>query len=447
MDNIDWLKIEDGNAEGIIAAVVAGSTLDKSIRKFCANVTLPFIQFLTMQKPRATILRAVILDLPELPDRKGNFLKVLWQEFRDGMNIASKRLCIIFLANLAISAGQMQEAMELGTIARGLYQKHGIENAPLESRYMRAIEEGLGRTQLDIGKIDDAESTVKRALSTSLTIRLKSDISIELGLTLAYLAILLLKGRDDEARLLLAKAKKDIKKLGPIVKAEPMYAGLWYMQLCFEDKEDIEEVRNACEDVINTDKISYSEDFKTSITIMAIEVALRQNDMERAKQNVKRAVELTSKMKPKPLSVFASFTVLVTNDFKEARSLINRAIADASVHGIALLSMSCLYIAAGIEMHAGEYTAARDLYQKIIEDGVVLSEMPWRARSTRALGEIALLDGDADGARAKFEEVASLCKTMGVPPKNLYRDSLFKSLDKDKFIGWQQFLDTLSTEA
>ncbi|KAG6815135.1 hypothetical protein H0H93_010850 [Arthromyces matolae] len=442
MDNIDWLKIEDGNAEGVIAAVVAGSTLNKWIGNFCFKVTLPFIQFLWTHKPRATILRAVILDLPEHPHGKGNLMKVLWQAFRNGMNLASKRMCITSLALLAIYAGQVEEAMELGTIARGLYQKHGMQNAPFESRPIRAIETVIARTQFDLGKLDEAESTVKRALSTSLTIRLKSDISIELGLTLLYIGILLLKGRDNEGKLLLAKAKKYLRKLGPIVKEELMYAALWYLQLCFEDKEDIEKVKNACEDVIKTDKISYSEEFKTFITILAIEVALRQNDIERAKQNVKRALVLASKMNPGLLSTLANFTLLVTNDFKEARSLINRAIADASIHGIALLSMSCLYVAASIEMHAGDYTAARDLYQKIIEDGVVLSEMPWTARTKRALGEIALLEGDADGARAKFEEVASLCKTMGVPPKNLYRNFLFQSLDKDKFIGWQRFLET-----
>ncbi|KAG6907041.1 hypothetical protein DXG01_010812 [Tephrocybe rancida] len=396
-DNIDWLKIEDENAENLISLALSQYD-EEALRGTCG----PISAFLTAEKPRATTLRAVILDLLEVPDRKGAFFRVVWEHIRDRVNLAMKTGCILLLTTLAMASGQMEEARELASIARSM-------------------------------NFDGAETACKAFLDTSLTFRLKRDVSIELTIILLFLATVLLKGRDEEAPALVARAKRGLKKLGLGTATELKHSRYWSLRICgFDRSNEIEDARKFCEGVITK-----------HMHLMSIEVALRQKDDGQAKANLERAQKQSYK-KHRPLSILAAFTATVAKDFREARSSINRTIAEASTQDDnILLSLSCLYIAAGIKMHADSYTTARELYHKILEDCKVLSELPYNARSKRALGEIALLEGDEGSARKNFEEVVSLCKEMGIPPTNLYRDNYYLHLES-RFTGWKNFLDTSS---
>jgi len=106
--------------------------------------------------------------------------------------------------------------------------------------------------------------------------------------------------------------------------------------------------------------------------------------------------------------------------------------------------VKCIYAAGCIELRAKNLEKAKEYFQDAIEHSVLLSELHFRARSERALGEVALLERNFINAKTRFSGTKTLCETMGMPTHCLYYD--YSCYNLDGFNGWTLFLqDKLPT--
>ncbi|KAH7890260.1 hypothetical protein F5I97DRAFT_1834041, partial [Phlebopus sp. FC_14] len=89
--------------------------------------------------------------------------------------------------------------------------------------------------------------------------------------------------------------------------------------------------------------------------------------------------------------------------------------------------------------NANELADARTRFERVREVCARRGEVHLRAQSTRALGEIAALEGHGERAEMWFGECVGLCGMMGVPPSLLYRCHVLRDLG-DRFRGWGEYL-------
>ncbi|KAF8062279.1 hypothetical protein FPV67DRAFT_1507849 [Lyophyllum atratum] len=444
-DNLEWLRVEDVNAEHVIALAL-GHSNSKTMAKLLRDFVDPFLEFLYKHKARATTLRAVILDISNSPPPKtgpfwtGLFWKNSMKRFRYGINVAGWRVCILDLATLAVVTGRIEEARELASKAASIIQP-GAANSTIVNSYQirvtRLCQFMIAFAYLACGRFSDAEAILRASLSVPLSFRLKSDIALEWDMTVILLTIIAVTGQKDNAMDFLTKARRDLKKLGSVTTAGKSHLEFWEMLVLFNGgDEELKDAKAFGEDIIHS-KLSYADTIRPGASLLLVAVALLQKDKTQARAYLEQAQKQKFE-RSSHLSTLAAFTASVAENFDEARGLINRAIAIESISGDRISSNSHLSMAADIEMYAGEYATARNLYLKVIEDCDVLSELLRNAQAERALGEIATLEKDPEGANQRFAEARSLCETMGIPPENL--DIEVERRLSYRFVGWQQFL-------
>ncbi|KAH7919751.1 hypothetical protein BV22DRAFT_1040606 [Leucogyrophana mollusca] len=128
-------------------------------------------------------------------------------------------------------------------------------------------------------------------------------------------------------------------------------------------------------------------------------------------------------------------------DFSFARDLLRRLRAELAASGgrsdVAFPIVT--YISARNELFAQDYPTARDLFSSAAEYSGEQSIMWYQARSTRALGEISLLENDIAGAEVWFSKTKTLCNSMGIRPEFLYVNAGHCKL-KESHGGWNLFL-------
>jgi len=100
-------------------------------------------------------------------------------------------------------------------------------------------------------------------------------------------------------------------------------------------------------------------------------------------------------------------------------------------------------LAAYIELYSGELGRAKGLLDMILEedgqDNIQLTGF-----IHRALGEVALLQGDRHQAVIHFAKVVSMCNGSGMSPKLLYANSSHYCTLSAKYNGWTMYLNTSS---
>ena len=97
------------------------------------------------------------------------------------------------------------------------------------------------------------------------------------------------------------------------------------------------------------------------------------------------------------------------------------------------------YTAARLELLAINYPESKRLFVKAVSVFEAISDVRFKARSLRSLAEIALLEGNQEGAKELFWEVVSTCDFMGIHPQFLYLCFDAYKLDDSKFPGWKSF--------
>jgi len=187
------------------------------------------------------------------------------------------------------------------------------------------------------------------------------------------------------------------------------------------------------------------------------EIEVRQGNFSDAHKYLDEARELAFKGHDVPgAGATLSLKAALSTDqgfFELARNQIARAISETTISNESenCDMATCVYIGARNELFAQEYHKAKELFHRAMGHFNVLSDVRFKARSTRALGEIALLEKDCVSAKAWFTETKLLCDFMGIPPELLYicfncyalRDTVKGwvdcSIQKDPFKGWAMF--------
>ncbi|KAG6906629.1 hypothetical protein DXG01_012845 [Tephrocybe rancida] len=136
------------------------------------------------------------------------------------------------------------------------------------------------------------------------------------------------------------------------------------------------------------------------------------------------------------VSILAGYQAM-EGDVERAREFVVPAVANTVKHFSGKVVIAS-YMAGCIEMLGGHFDAAGSYFRQTIEHCISVSELIFRARSERALGEIAVVKKDFTGARAHFEATSELCKLMGVPKDCIYRELRCHQLSKT-FDGWKLY--------
>ncbi|KAG6906710.1 hypothetical protein DXG01_012476 [Tephrocybe rancida] len=136
------------------------------------------------------------------------------------------------------------------------------------------------------------------------------------------------------------------------------------------------------------------------------------------------------------ISIIAGYLAMEGN-VERARELVIPAVANTAKHFSGKV-VKASYMAGCIEMLGGDFDAAASYFQQNIDGCISVSELAFRARSERALGEIAVVRKDFSAARAHFEATSELCKLMGVPKDCMYREFRCYQLS-ETFYGWKLY--------
>ncbi len=128
-------------------------------------------------------------------------------------------------------------------------------------------------------------------------------------------------------------------------------------------------------------------------------------------------------------------------DFDAARGQADQAVALAISQGEGNMEQATsVYLLGRIELLAGDLAKAKAVFRQANTLFDALSDVRFKARGFRAIGEIAVLEQDSKEAEASFGEAKSLCKYMGIRPEFLYVCVDTYALP-DRFGGWKSFLD------
>lgn len=132
-------------------------------------------------------------------------------------------------------------------------------------------------------------------------------------------------------------------------------------------------------------------------------------------------------------------------DFETARKCIDLAFfrcPPTNIQQHAILR----YVSARTELFAANYPESRRLFISVIGLSNGVYEVGFKARSLRALGEIALLEQAQDRAEEYFLEAATICKLMGIHPMCLCQGRTMYELDNATYPGWKLFYESRSSK-
>ncbi|KAG5337141.1 hypothetical protein C0989_010553 [Termitomyces sp. Mn162] len=189
-----------------------------------------------------------------------------------------------------------------------------------------------------------------------------------------------------------------------------------------------------------------TEDFVLSLLGLA-DVADHEGDHSEAKGLRARALASVQKISDRTVPFANRATAILAGylamdgHIEQARELIVPAVANATKQPAQSIVV-CKYLAGMIELIDGDFDKAQNYFQEAVEECVSMGEFNFRARSERALGEVAVIKGDLAMAKKHFEATTELCKTMGIPRKCLYRDFACYIPNKT-FDGWERYQDDM----
>ncbi|KAG5336315.1 hypothetical protein C0989_012183 [Termitomyces sp. Mn162] len=173
------------------------------------------------------------------------------------------------------------------------------------------------------------------------------------------------------------------------------------------------------------------------------EMADYEGDHTEAKLLRAQALEIIQKMPDHTVAFVNEMTAILAGylamegDAGEARKLIIPAVANASKYP-SQHAVRCKYIAGMIYLIDRDFDKARNHFQETVEECVSVEELRIRALSERALGEVAVVEGDLSVAKKRFEVTTDLCKEMGIQKECLYRN-LKCYIPNDTFNGWKLY--------
>ncbi|KAH7918284.1 hypothetical protein BV22DRAFT_1186694 [Leucogyrophana mollusca] len=418
-DDGAWIATEDANVERLIAHDFSHATAEDmaSIYQACSR----FLWLLVLHKPRPTFLRTAILGEPDrtvhLVDREVS-------------------VCVFQFGRLAAALSDYREAINLFTTAKRLFAHYQ------EHEHTAHCLEHVAQLYSVLGNVSAAEQTLQEALTLRREYRILSpDDEARINLHLGDAMVR--KGQLQEALTLFRSARKYFDSTGDasdIVQAAGRQGEVEWHSGNYAAARQHFETRLSLTTRMND---NYGRIW--SLTQLA-RAEVRDGHYMEACKLLEEAFALASKGN----DVDDTYRVLWEQatldsdreDFDRARDILTRAFGEMATRGwqsaqtIAMMN-DC---SARNELFAGDYKTARELFLGVVDSGDEISDFELQIRSSRALGEIALLEGDIAGARKWFTKTKSLCDETGTHPDFLYFGNPQTQL-KEEHNGWKLFLE------
>ncbi|KAH7917612.1 TPR-like protein [Leucogyrophana mollusca] len=424
-DDGDWIATEDANVERLIAHDLSRATEQdmEFVYKACAQ----FLCLLKQHKLRPTSLCLGVFGKPErIPHTVAPKESSYW-----------KPCSVYCLGGLAAQLCNYREAIDLLTTAKQLFalgQEHEMTARCLE---LVAKQYSL------LGNVSAAEQALQEALHLRRGYHILSPddearLNLDIGDAMMY------KGQLQEALTLFTSAQEYFDSIGDT-------SNIAWAAACQGEAE-----------WHSGNYVAARQHFETRLAL-----ATRTNDnfghawslrwLARAEArdgHYKKALELleeASALASEGNDVHYTCRVLWhqaalasdLGEFDHARDILTCAFGEMAIHGrqsanTIAMTHDC---SARNELFAGDYKKARELFAMVVDSCDETSDLELQTRSSRALGEIALLEGDIAGAREWFTKTKSLCDKTGVHPDFLYIGNPWAQL-KGEHDGWKLFLET-----
>ncbi|KAH7927082.1 hypothetical protein BV22DRAFT_1127665 [Leucogyrophana mollusca] len=432
-----WIGTEDANLERLIAHDVSRATR-KDMAVVC-RACFHFIRQLRLHKPRPIALRSAVLGLPDgNPSTKpSNILKAVCRPHPGHALPFGKARCVFALAVLADDLVNVTESIDLYTAAKQLFlldRDHCTAALCLEK---------IANAYTYLGKIADAERTLEEALTMRRKYRTLSRFD-EAGINLYTGDAVMRRGGLREALVLLASAREHFEH----DRRSTAYLS-WAM--CLQGEVELSsgnskaarrhfEARLSLHTHMN-DNVAQSSSL---LNLSTVEVA--EGDAAEAHKLLQEAFMRATGGKSTHDACVALWhrAALASDegDFDFARDLLRRLHAELATFGgrSDVATPIATYISARNELFAQDYQTAKNLFSRALEYSEEQSFILFQARSTRALGEISLLEKDITGVEVWFAKTVTLCDNMGIPPTFLYINGRHCKL-KDSHRGWDLFLE------
>ncbi|KAH7918932.1 hypothetical protein BV22DRAFT_888370 [Leucogyrophana mollusca] len=414
-----WITTEDANVERLIGHDFSQATVKdvKSIYQACSQ----FLWLLMLYKPRPTSLRTAILGKPgrtfHLVDREAC-------------------MCVYYLGHLAILLSEEREAINLFTTAKRLfahYQEHEMTARCLEQ---------VAQLHSVLGNVSAAEQTLHETLNLRGEHHILSPHD-EARTNVALGHAMMCKGRVQEALTLFTNAREHFDSTsdaGNIAWAAGCQGEAEWHSGNYAAARQHFGTRLYLAIRIN-DNLGHAQ----SLTRLAKAEARDGNYVE-ARKLLEEALALASEGNDvdNACQVLWEQAAFASDQghFDRARDILRRAFGEMTTRGWQPISTIAMMndCAARNELFAGDYEKARELFLGVVDSCDETSDLELETRSSRALGEIAFMEGDIAGARKWFTKAQSLCDATGRHPDLLYVWNLHTQL-KEEHNGWKSFLE------
>ncbi|TFY63415.1 hypothetical protein EVG20_g6323 [Dentipellis fragilis] len=426
-----WIRTEDVNIERVIALdITVPEDVDTSYQS-CAT----FLDMLIAHKSRPTSLRPVVLALPDQYPRQLRIssLRIPVSIGQDRSLIARKGHCVIRLGKLSQHLGRYDDALELYGEAKRLFTL---------AKYPKSITGCLaqqGHIYSTLGQYIQAEAALEEAVDIAHGL---NDAEGGASYTLILGRIKMARG-DAAAPKLFARAQQyfgtrsDRHNLARV----EMCLGIW--DLVTENTAASRRHFNAAQAMYNSCCLHPRCHSEASLALA--EAAARDGRFEDAQQLMDNARALPLRMRASQFSAQALIRKAALTSFlgdhEAARIQIAEALADVTFADEDENSsvMLCTYVSARNELFAHNLSEAKRLFEQVINLCDAQSYALFKARSQRALGEIARVQNDWTTVNALFKETKSLCHSMGIPPHLLYSPWNHCYMLADEFRGFDIF--------
>ncbi|KAA1475262.1 hypothetical protein DENSPDRAFT_842005 [Dentipellis sp. KUC8613] len=418
----EWIITEDLIVELLLTIdLLAPGTSDH-----CKKFAHYFILHLLWHHPRPTSLRVVFTLLPDpSPGERRDVAKHIFERF-----LAHKFPCIQAMIELSYLTGE--DGVELSL---EIYRLTALINHP--GLAFKTVTMQLARAYITAGNYTAAEDLLAEA--TEMAHHSSDEVDVAwFNLRLGYLMVLT---GDREGLGLMSSAQTTLEKWDDLRRAcaaatlqgdSMLYVGdaaaaRWH----YEDERRLSRAmgqhrRLSCllglGDAMALD--GRPEDANGIFEDIYAQ-AVKEQDWERCARVRAMQASISTSM--------GRFTI-AKQQIRQAVKLLYLARETLSQ-----LSFEWLhYIAGKNEMYAKRYGAAKELFMMSQDDCQATGNLSTEALATRALGEIACLEGDIEVAKIHFTEVRSVCVKAGISEERLNICHPTYLL-KDDFDGWVRF--------
>ncbi|KAA1475244.1 TPR-like protein [Dentipellis sp. KUC8613] len=400
-----WIRKEDDNVEQLI---LLDLSVPHMMERAC-DACITFVQHLIRYKRRPTCLEALVQGLPEDDPKKINFLGLnLPRPFGRLRTRVRKGVCMLSLGLLAAHTGRSPEAFKLFSEAKRLFDLIEDWNTSL------FCLELMGQIHILRGQMVAAENLLKEGLRIARKVKDQREAEAQLTVSLGWVKIL----KDSH------QAEKDFEKIlshfrqkGDEAWVAYTLNRLAYAQLYSKDngaaKKSLEE-----ECSIHAKR---NDTWGCMGSNMALaEVALSVRNLPEADKYLDQARELALSVQDtqKASLALAVKSAIAADDknYDLAREQIQEAIREVtfSEENENFRLVWCIYLAARNEFIARNYQDAKRLYLQTLEYSDPLDDVYTAVRSLKALGEIALLEGDVKAAKEYASKAQERSESTGV---------------------------------